>query len=174
MTDAHRWPAAAPGERLLPAAEHQDPAERSLLLEGLARVLHPGILVVAVYLLVVGLHHPGGGFIAGLVAGLGLVLRRLAGGPRELAAASPLPAGLVLGTGLLLVSGYALTGVVLTDELLAGAVWHGEVWLLGPVEVPSSLVFESGTALVVVGLTADVLRVLGAGEPSDEDAEGVA
>jgi multisubunit Na+/H+ antiporter MnhB subunit len=161
-----------PRSRLLPAADRQDPADRSLLLEGLARLVHPSILVVAVYLLVVGLHHPGGGFAAGLVAGLGLVLRRLAGGPHELAAATPAPPGVLLGIGLTLVAGYAAAGIVLDEVLLAGMVWSVDAGFLGHVEIPSSLVFELGTALIVVGLTNDVLRTLGADEPSDEDAEG--
>ncbi|RBY78476.1 hypothetical protein DQ239_07870 [Blastococcus sp. TF02-09] len=171
MTDAHRRPAAAPRARLLPAADRQDAGERSLQLEVLARLAHPSILVVAVYLLVVGTHHPGGGFAAGLVAGLGLVLRRLAGGPKELTAATPLPPGLLLGIGLLLVAGYAGTGVLVAGELLAGAVWSVDAGFLGHVEIPSALVFELGVALIVVGLTLDVLRTLGVDEPSEEDAE---
>ncbi|MGY1714536.1 MnhB domain-containing protein [Geodermatophilus sp. SYSU D01106] len=174
MNGDHGGPSAAPRDRLLPAADRQDPGERSLLLEVLARLAHPTVLLLGVHLLVVGLHHPGGGFIAGLVAGLGLVLRRLAGGPEGLAAATPAPAGLLLGLGLLLVSGYAAVGVVVADELLAGTVWSLDAGFLGTVEVPSSLVFELGTALVVVGLTLDVLRTLGADEPSDEDAEEAA
>ncbi|GAB3344730.1 MnhB domain-containing protein [Modestobacter lapidis] len=172
MTDDHRRPVAVPRSRLLAAADRQDPDERSLLLEGLARMVHPSILVVAVYLLFVGLHHPGGGFAAGLVAGLGLVLRRLAGGPQELATAMPLPPGGLLGGGLLLVAGYAATGVVVTGQLLAGAVWSLEAGFLGHVEIPSSLVLELGIALIVVGLTLDVLRTLGADEPADEPADG--
>ncbi|SFE84001.1 MnhB domain-containing protein [Blastococcus tunisiensis] len=171
MTARPQRPEAVPRSRLLPAAERQDPDDRSLLLEALTRLAHPSILVVAVYLLVVGLHHPGGGFAAGLVAGLGLVLRRLAGGPHELRAASPAPPGVLLGAGLTLVAGYAATGVVVAGELLAGAVWAFDAGVLGHVEIPSSVLFETGTALIIVGLTLDVVRTLGADEPAAEDAE---
>lgn len=171
MSTEPRRPAALPRSRLLPAADRQDPGDRSMLLEALTRLAYPSILVVAVYLLAVGLHHPGGGFAAGLVAGLAMVLRRLAGGPHEVRAATPAPPGVLLGAGLTLVAGYAAAGVVLADELLAGAVWSLEAGFLGHVEVPSSLLFETGTALIVVGLTLDVVRTLGADEPSDEDAE---
>jgi multisubunit Na+/H+ antiporter MnhB subunit len=174
MTHHPRRPAAVPLRHLLSAAHAQDPDERSLLLEVLARLAHPSILVVAVYLLVVGTHHPGGGFAAGLVAGLGLVLRRLAGGPQELRTATPVPPGLLLGLGLLVVAGYAATGVVVAGEVLAGTVWHLEAGPLGAVAIPSALVFESGIALIVVGLTLDVLRSLGADEPPADDVEGAA
>lgn len=171
MSEQPQRPSAVPTSRLLPAADRQASGERSLLLESLARLAHPSILVVALYLLIVGLHHPGGGFAAGLVAGLGLVLRRLAGGPDELRAATPAPPGVLLGAGLTLVAGYAAAGVVLADELLAGAVWGFDAGFLGHVEIPSSVLFETGTALIIVGLTLDVVRTLGADEPSDEDAE---
>jgi multisubunit Na+/H+ antiporter MnhB subunit len=174
MTGHCRDTEAVPRSRLLPAADHQDRHERSLLLEVLVRLVHPSILVVSVYLLVVGLHHPGGGFAAGLVAGLGLVLRRLAGGPHELEAAAPWPPGVILGMGLTVVAGYAAAGVVLADELLAGAVWAFDAGFLGHVEVPSSLVFETGITLITVGLILDVLRTLGTDQPSDEDAEEAA
>ena len=43
---------------------------------------------------------PGGGFAGGLVAGLALMIRYLAGGRDELDEAAPIDAGVVLGIGL--------------------------------------------------------------------------
>lgn len=175
MTRLPPDPLAAPRARLLPAADQQADHQRSLLLESLTRLAHPSLLVVAVYLLAVGLHAPGGGFAAGLVAGLGLVLRRLAGGPAELGAAAPVPPGVLLGAGLTVVAGYGAAGVFLAGKVLASTVWKVEVAVLGKVSVPSTLVFEIGIALIVVGLTLDVLRTLGSdhrpGEGTSRDAE---
>lgn len=156
-----------PGSRLLSAADHQAPGRRALLLETITRVVHPSVLLVAVYLFLAGLHHPGGGFAAGLIAGLGLALRRFAGGPRELGVAAPLQPGVLLGAGLTLAAGYGLAGVVLADEFLAGTVWHVTVGPLGAVEIAASLVFEAGIALIVIGLVLDILRTLGARERPD-------
>lgn len=152
---------------LLAAAHHQPPERRAILLEVVTRVIHPSVLVVAGYLLLAGLHRPGGGFAAGLVAGLGLVLRRLAGGPWELGAAAPIPPGALLGAGLAVVAGYGLTGVVLAGEFLSGAVRGVELGPLGHLELATSLVFEIGIALIVVGLVLDVLRTLGASDDPD-------
>ncbi|OLT14041.1 hypothetical protein BJF78_20285 [Pseudonocardia sp. CNS-139] len=58
---------------------------RTLLLETTTRVLFPTVLVFSLYLLFVGHYGPGGGFSAGLVAGLAFVLRYVAGGSGVLA-----------------------------------------------------------------------------------------
>ena len=148
---------AGPGE--LPAGR------RSLLLEVTTRFLYPTMLVVATYLLLVGLHRPGGGFAAGLVACLALVLRRVAAGPHELGEAALLPPGVVLGVGLTLAAGYAAAGALLTGEMLSAT--SVDLTLPGrePLHVPSSLLLEVAIALIVVGLVLDVLRTLG-GEDS--------
>jgi multisubunit Na+/H+ antiporter MnhB subunit len=133
--------------------------------------VHPSALVLALYLLLVGLHDTGGGFAAGLVAGIGLVVRRRAGGPAELGEAAPVPPGVLLGAGLLLVAGYAGAGVVLDDELLASAHATVELGPIGPLELTTGLVFELGIMTIVIGLVLDVLRTLGTGHSPDQGEE---
>lgn len=151
-----------PLDRLLPGAHHLDADDRSLLLEAFARLVHPTALVVAAYLFVVGLHHPGGGFAAGLVVGLGLLLRRVAGGPRDLGAAARANPGILLGAGLALAAGYGIAGIVLRGDLLHGTVLHLDLPLLPSHELPTSMVFEIGILLITVGVVLDILRTLGA------------
>lgn len=166
-----RRPASAetgdtPEEPLLAGAEYQSDRARSMLFEAFARVVYPTVLVVAAYLFLVGLHRPGGGFAAGLTIGLGLLLRRLAGGPHELGAAFPIPPGVLLGGGLALASGYGVAGLLIGGHVLHGTVLHVNPPGLPAQELPTSLIFELGIAAIVVGLAVDVLRTLGA-----EDAE---
>lgn len=150
-----------PQDELLSGSGELPDSERSLLLEAATRVLYPSMLVVSVYLLVHGLHSPGGGFSGGLVAALALVLRRLAGGTHELGVAAPPPPGVLLGTGLALVAAYAVAGLVPTDHPLAGTVLPVPLPGVSAWEVPTSLVLEVGIFVIVVGLVLDVLRVLG-------------
>ncbi len=152
---------SVPRSRLLPAAHAQLRRRRVLLLEVMARAVYPSVLVVAAYLLVVGLHRTGGGFAAGLLLGLALVLRYLAGGVRELGAAAPLPPGMLLGSGLVLAAGYALLGVFAFAHVLGSAVAEVDLGPLGHLQVATSLVFEVAIALIVLGLVVDVLRTLG-------------
>lgn len=161
-----------PEKRLLPAADRQDPANRSVLLEVLTRTLHPTIVVVSVYLLVAGHERPGGGFAAGLVAALGLALRYLAGGLLELRVASPVDPGPLLGAGLAIAAGYAAAGVVAAGSPLHSTSWSLDLPLLGHLKVSSSLIFDVGIYLIVIGLAVDVLRTLGAAVEGREREEG--
>ena len=71
-----------------PAAPSPRPTAR-ILLEVLVRLLFHPAIIVSVYLLFVGHNAPGGGFAGGLLAGLALVARYLAGGRYELGEAVP-------------------------------------------------------------------------------------
>jgi multisubunit Na+/H+ antiporter MnhB subunit len=163
-----------PRHRLLHGAAELPSADRSLLLEAATRALYPAMLVVAVHLLLTGTKSPGGGFAAGLVIGLALVLRRLAGGDHELGVASVAPPGVLLGAGMVLMTGYAVAGLVLAGEPLASTVLHPDLPGAPPYTVPTVLAFEAGVALAVVGLVLDVLRTLGADRdrPGGEDPAG--
>jgi multicomponent Na+:H+ antiporter subunit A len=137
-------------------------SNRSILLEVVVRLIFHPLIIVSLYLLFAGHNLPGGGFAAGLVAGLALVARYLAGGRHELGAAAPVDAGKLLGTGLVLAVGTALVPLFFGQAPLQSTFWEGEVWLFGHVEFVTSTIFDIGVYLVVVGLTLDVLRSLGA------------
>ena len=148
---------------------------RSILLEVVVRLIFHPILIVSIYLLFAGHNLPGGGFAGGLVAGLALVARYLAGGRHELGAAAPIDAGKLLGAGLTLAVGTALVPILFGQAALQSSFVEGEVWLFGHVEFVTSTIFDVGVYLVVVGLTLDVLRSLGAEvdrqQEDDSDAE---
>lgn len=135
---------------------------RSILLEVIVRVLFHTIILVSIYLLFAGHNGPGGGFAGGLVAGMALVMRYIAGGRWELGAAAPTDAGRLLGAGLTLAVGAALLPLFFGMAPLQSTVWEAEVPLLGHLEFVSSTVFDVGVYLVVIGLVLDVLRSLGA------------
>jgi multicomponent Na+:H+ antiporter subunit A len=138
------------------------PAERTLLLEVVTRLVFPTIMVVSVYFLFAGHNAPGGGFAGGLLAGLALVVRYVAGGRYELGDAAPVEAGTLLGAGLLCAGVSGLGGLVLGGEVLQSAALEVDVPVLGHVKLVTSLLFDVGVYLVVVGLVLDILRSLGA------------
>ncbi len=151
------------------------PENRSILLEMVVRLLFHSAIIVSLFLLFSGHNQPGGGFSGGLVAGLALVARYLAGGRYELAEAVPIDAGLVLGLGMLFAAGTGLAGLLLGGEALQSAIVHLQLPVFGDVKLVTSLFFDIGVYLVVVGLMLDVLRSLGAevdrqGQPTGEEA----
>ncbi|WP_180357631.1 Na+/H+ antiporter subunit A [Streptomyces sp. NP160] len=162
-------PDAAPSTRWLPAVKTLAPARRSLLLEIVVRLVFGTVLVLSVYLLFAGHNLPGGGFAAGLVTGLALFLRYLAGGRYELGEAARVDVGVLLGSGLLIAAASAGVPLLLGAQATQTADTYLQVPLLGEVHLVSSLAFDVGVYLVVVGTVLDVLRSLGAGIDAQQE-----
>ncbi|MGY2127067.1 Na+/H+ antiporter subunit A [Blastococcus sp. SYSU DS0617] len=161
----------APQGQWLAATAALAPERRSVILEVVTRILFHTILVFSVFLLFSGHNEPGGGFAGGLVAGLALVLRYLAGGRYELGEAAPVDPGLLLGLGLLFAGGTGVVGLALGAEVLETAILETVLPVLGDVKLVTSLFFDIGVYLIVVGLVLDILRSLGAelDRQADED-----
>ncbi|WP_409331230.1 Na+/H+ antiporter subunit A [Trujillonella humicola] len=152
----------APRRQWLAASAALAPERRSVVLEVVTRILFHTIVVFSVYLLFTGHNEPGGGFAGGLVAGLALVLRYLAGGRYELGEAAPVDPGLLLGLGLIFAGGTGVVGLALGAEVLQTAILETTLPVLGDVKLVTSLFFDIGVYLIVVGLVLDILRSLGA------------
>lgn len=142
--------------------QQMKPENRSILLEVIVRILFHTIIVVSIYLLFAGHNGPGGGFAGGLVAGMALVMRYIAGGRWELGAAAPTDAGRLLGAGLILAVGTAVVPLFFNLAPLTSTFWEWEIPGLGHMEFVTSTIFDVGVYLVVIGLVLDVLRSLGA------------
>lgn len=152
------------------------PAARSLIFEVVTRLLFGVLMMASIYLLVAGHNWPGGGFAGGLLAGLALVVRYLAAGPRELQAAAPFDAGRVLGLGLFVAVGSALMPWFFGGAILQSYEVHltipgldpvitpwGPAVVIGDLHLVSSTVFDIGVYLIVFGMMLDLVRSLGAG-----------
>ncbi|MEV6059780.1 Na+/H+ antiporter subunit A [Nocardia asteroides] len=146
----------------LPAARLVDRRERSMVLQITTRLIFPTIMVLSVYFFFSGHNAPGGGFAGGLIAGLALTLRYLAGGRYELGEALPVDAGHLLGAGLTLAAGTATASLLLGAPPLSSAIIEVTLPVLGHIKLVTAMFFDLGVYLVVVGLVLDVLRSLGA------------
>ena len=146
----------------LVGGQKMKPENRSILLEVIVRILFHTIIVVSIFLLFSGHNLPGGGFAGGLVAGMALVMRYIAGGRWELGAAAPTDAGRLLGTGLILAVGTAVLPLFFGLAPLTSTFWEWEIPGIGHMEFVTSTIFDVGVYLVVIGLVLDVLRSLGA------------
>ncbi|MCV2392988.1 Na+/H+ antiporter subunit A [Actinotalea sp. M2MS4P-6] len=172
-----RWEASAAAGG--PARQHSEwlagsrtlhPQRRSVIMEIATRLLFHTMVVVAIYLLFSGHNSPGGGFVAGLVVGIALAVRYLAGGRYELGDAAPVHPGLLLGAGLFLSAGVGLVALLFGQSVLESTIYEVDVPVLGHIKLVTSLFFDIGVFGVVVGLVLDVLRSLGA--QIDRHAEG--
>ncbi|MFT4231475.1 MAG: Na+/H+ antiporter subunit A, partial [Leucobacter sp.] len=153
------------------AGRFLDPARRSILLEVVVRLTFHALIILSIYVLLTGHNTPGGGFAGGLVAGLALVARYLAGGRYELGATVPLDAGRILGVGLALAVSMALLPMLFGQAALASAWIDVDLGMFGTLPLVTSTLFDIGVYLVVFGLILDVLRSLGAEIDEHEEAE---
>ncbi len=152
-----------PGRRTWLRGAFADAELASPVLEMMTRLLFPVMMVVSVYFLAVGHNLPGGGFIGGLVAGIALAVRYLAGGRDELLEAVPFDAGKLLGAGMAL----AVLGVV-WPVLIGGRIGQSYALeavlpLMGEVKLVTTLFFDLGVWLIIIGAMLDFVRSLGAG-----------
>lgn len=145
---------------------------RSIVFEIVTRLIFHTVVIFSVYLMISGHNSPGGGFAGGLIAGLALMIRYLAGGRRELDAAAPVDAGLVLGTGLATAALSGLLPTLLGGGVLQSATVDIAIPVLGELHLVTSVFFDIGVYLVVVGLSLDVLRSLGNGIDAHIEEEG--
>ncbi|SCD53584.1 multisubunit sodium/proton antiporter, MrpA subunit /multisubunit sodium/proton antiporter, MrpB subunit [Streptomyces sp. TverLS-915] len=151
----------APERTWLAAGKTLAPEHRSVIFEVVARLVYHPILVLSVYLLFCAENMPGGGFVAGLVAGVAFITRYLAGGRFELAAAAPFGPGLLTGLGLFVSTGVALGGLA-EGTVLHGWTWHGDWAVFGKVHLSTAVLFDCGVYLLVLGVVLDLVRALGA------------
>jgi len=150
-------------------------SERSTILEvGVDSVFHT-ILIFSIFLLIVGHNSPGGGFVGGLVAGAALVLRYVSGGQEEVRRFVPFEPETLFAVGILAATITGIVPAIAGATFLESEIWETDVPVLGTVKLSSTLFFDCGVYLVVVGLVLMILGVLGATEEEgDEPDEGEA
>ena len=146
-------------------ASRQSPAEQAnsgyLLVPGIyLRLLLPFMGVIAVYFFMRGHNLPGGGFVAGLIFAVAILVQYMLAGTIWVESHIQLRPHRWLGFGLLLA---CFTGL--------GAWWFGHPFLtthtahvnwpwLGELHLPSAFVFDLGVFAVVVGTTMLMLVAL--------------
>lgn len=128
-----------------------------LFLRMLMRPLLPLALTVAVYIFLRGHNLPGGGFVAGLVTGVALILQSLAKGFSFTEERLPRHYPPFLGLGLAFACGIGLISWYYGRPFLTSAHGHIHIPLLGDVELASAIIFDLGVYLVVV---ASVMLIL--------------
>ncbi len=132
-----------------------------LFLRMLMQPLLPLALAVSVYIFLRGHNLPGGGFVAGLVTGVALILQSLAGGLSFAENRLPRSYPPLLGLGLAFAAGIGLVSWFFSRPFLTSAHGHFHLPLLGDIELASVIIFDLGVYLVVVATVLLILSELG-------------
>ena len=131
------------------------------MLVNLSRLILPLALMVSVYIFLRGHNLPGGGFIAGLITSVALILQYIASGNAWARARWGVDYHHLAGAGVLVAG---LTGVgswLFGYPFLTSAFGHFVIPLVGEIELATAMLFDLGVYLTVVGATLLILSNLG-------------
>ncbi len=160
------------GRIWLPGVATLAPMRRSLVFEiGARMVFHP-IVIFSLFLLFSGHNNPGGGFAGGMLAGIALIIRYLAGGRFELALATRIRPGAILGIGMTVATTAAITPIFFGGTVLQTTVFDLVLPVFNEIHLATALFFDVGVYLIVIGLVLDILSSLGAEVDRQAEAEG--
>jgi multicomponent Na+:H+ antiporter subunit A len=144
--------------------------KRLVTLDESVRVIFHAVLVGSLYLLFAGHNQPGGGFVGGLVAGSAISLRYLSGGIEEVRSISRFQPWTILGTGLLTSGITALVPLLRGEPVLTSLGRDVGIPLMGTLYASTTIVFDIGVYLVVVGLIFMIFEAFG--EDDDSSVTG--
>ncbi len=123
----------------------------SFLFVVASRVIFPLALVVGIYIFLRGHNQPGGGFIAGLVVAIALLMQAIASGYRWTARRSRVNAHVLLGSGVLIAAATGAASFIFGRPFLTSSFGYFHIPLIGEVELASAALFDLGVFLTVVG-----------------------
>lgn len=142
---------------------------RSTIFRTVAPIVLHLTLIFSLFLLLYGHHQPGGGFIAGLMTAVGLVLQWVAFDGREGERRFRWPWEKFYAFGLGLSAWVGIVGL-LSGAYLKSSHFELHPPLIGEVEVFTAFLFDVGVYGVVVGVTMAILVNLSTSEEETEEA----
>ena len=130
---------------------------RNIILEKIAKIVLPGMIMAAIFLLFRGNNNPGGGFMSGLIESVGFVFYEIVYETKSVKKMLYFSSIQWMGIGLLLVLFSAIFSLFLNRELLTG-IWPATKIPFFDTIIPSTpIVFDMGVFLVVTGLILTII-----------------
>jgi multicomponent K+:H+ antiporter subunit A len=160
-----------PGRDRDDAGRHWNWDRHPAIMASLTRLLLPLALLVSAYILLRGHNLPGGGFIAGLITAVALIMQYLANGVSWTHQRLPSNMHPLIGAGLGLAVLTGLGSFVFGYPVLTSTFGHMDWPLVGEFELASAMAFDLGVYLVVVGATLQILIHLGLMHDTTHDAD---
>lgn len=131
-----------------------NPSDNTVYLRAFSKLALPILIIISLVLLLQGHNNPGGGFVSALVAGAGFALLYL-GSPHDETAAIRWPYMGLIGAGVFLGSAIGIIG------LFEGSYLAPLHWEIFGYTLYSSLIFDVGVYLAVLGVILGALNMLG-------------
>ncbi|PKM17754.1 MAG: monovalent cation/H+ antiporter subunit A [Gammaproteobacteria bacterium HGW-Gammaproteobacteria-15] len=133
----------------------------SLLLSTVSQSLLPLAIMVSVYIFFRGHNLPGGGFIAGLITAVAIILQYIAQGVDWVKERMNVEYQRVVAIGLLIALFTGVASWAFGKPFLTSWFDYFDIPLLGEIELASAIAFDLGVYITVVGSTLLILASLG-------------
>jgi len=157
LLDTLRLPVPTHDQGGRPWASEQHP----LILSQMTRFLLPLALLVSAFLFLRGHNAPGGGFIAGLVTAVALILQYMANGTAWTQRQWRMPFHPLIACGVLIATATGAGSLLLNHPFLTSTFGHVTLPVVGEFELASAMLFDLGVFLTVVGVIMLILANLG-------------
>lgn len=137
------------------------PDRYPMILTTISQTVLPLALLVSVFIFLRGHNQPGGGFIAGLITAVGLILVYMARGVAwtQKRLDFPYQPVAILGVGVAALTGFG--SWLFGAPFLTSSFGHFHIPLIGDIELATAMLFDLGVYLAVVGATLMILANLG-------------
>ena len=123
----------------------------------LGRLLLPVSAVISVFFLMRGHNAPGGGFVGGLVMATGFIVQYMVSGTLWIESRMRVHPQYSIALGLLCAGVAGVAAWLASRNFLTSLEWHVPVPLLGELHFSSTLLFDLGVYLLVVGAATLIL-----------------
>lgn len=151
----------------------RSPERHPMMFAVAARLLLPLAMLVGVYIFVRGHNLPGGGFIAGLVLSIAILMQYMASGFEWADRRRRFGEHAMIAFGVLIAAATGLGALPFGANLFASAFGYFHLPLVGEFELATAMAFDVGVAMTVVGAVmmalAELSRVAQRGEKADPD-----
>jgi multicomponent K+:H+ antiporter subunit A len=129
----------------------RSPEHHPMMLVVATRLLLPLAVLVALYIFLRGHNQPGGGFIAGLVVAVAILMQYMASGFTFADQRLRVDHHSLIGAGILLAAATGLGALAFGAPFLTSAFDYFSLPLIGEFELTTVILFDIGVALTVVG-----------------------
>ncbi|MDX5474470.1 MAG: Na(+)/H(+) antiporter subunit B [Bacillaceae bacterium] len=135
-----------------------------LILQTVTTLLAFIVITFSIYLFFAGHYTPGGGFIGGLMTSAALVLLLLAFDMKTVKTVFPIDFMTVTALGLLICVLSGVGAMVFGAPFLTHTFTYYDFPILGETALATSVIFDVGVYLVVVGVAMTIIQTIGESE----------
>src|SRR5699024_5724974 len=132
-----------------------------VILQAITKLVVFMIITFAVFLFLMGVDNPGGGFVGGLVLAAAFVLLVLAFDVDTIEKRVPLALKKIAALGAFLVVGTGTAALFFDMDFLEMTLIEFDLPVFGTIHFETVLLFEAGVALAVVGVVMTIILSIG-------------